>query len=399
LLRKADFVTPENIKTEYFKLVADERISSIVPMAVFNKSTGFYDMYLDVDKGEDFKLQFGGNVSSSAINGAFIELQFNKLGKVNYSFAANSNIGRFYNAAAIRSRIDFPTNWPFYIQLSLSLNQWDYFKTNTYFFEDKKPSYLIENDNYTNLEVGFPLGNTGKIIGGVSVARIKDEYYQTSSFISLDTADMTFFELFSPRIGLEFNSLNRKQYANRGIYLCLCGKYIFGDEEHIPGSTSFSDKKIKKQHEWYQFKLKYDNYFESIGKMKLGFYSEIMISNQVLFSSYTASILSSPAFQPIPESKTLFLPTFRAHSYAGVGLKLVRPVEFINNIDIRIEGYIFQPYQAIIEKRSHLVGYGKIFSNRSYMATATLVYHSPVGPVSLSYNHYPLEKKGLVPII
>ncbi|MFC1729744.1 patatin-like phospholipase family protein [candidate division KSB1 bacterium] len=392
LRRKADFVTPDQMKTEYFKLIADDKISAIVPIAVYNHSTGFYDMFLDVEKGEDVVLQFGGNFSSSPINGAFLEIQYNTLGKVASSYAVNFNIGRFYSSFDIRTRIDFPSKLPFYTQLVLSFNQWDYFKTNTYFFEDKKPSYLIQNDNNTRFDIGFPVGNTGKIIGGITIARIKDEYYQTSSFLSVDTTDVTFFDLYSPHIVLEFNSLNRKQYANRGAYLRICGKYISGMEEHIPGSTSLFSGRITKYHDWYQFKLKYDNYFESIGKIKLGFYSEIMITNQKLFSNYSASILSAPAFQPIPESKTLFLPTFRAHSYAGAGLKLVRPLELINNFDIRLEGYIFQPYQAIIENDNHQGSYGDILSDKSYIGSSTIVFHSPFGPVSLSLNYYPLEK-------
>ncbi|MDT4877324.1 hypothetical protein FQZ97_1128330 [compost metagenome] len=44
------------------------------------------------------------------------------------------------------------------------------------------------------------------------------------------------------------------------------------------------------------------------------------------------------------------------------------------------------------------VASGKAFSKWHYAGTAGMVYHSPVGPVSLSYNVYddPLKRNGIL---
>jgi NTE family protein len=98
-------------------------------------------------------------------------------------------------------------------------------------------------------------------------------------------------------------------------------------------------------------------------------------------------LLYAPAFQPVPESQTFFLPAFRANNYAAAGLKVV--LRIYKKIEYRLEGYVFQPYQAILENSmTQTAYYGKKFSDRAYMASTAIVYNSPIGPVSLGVNYY-----------
>ncbi len=386
LIQKGDAIYIDELKNEYFKLLADDKIKYIYPKAKYNNRTGFYDLYLEIEKGEDFIVQYGGVLSSGPINSAFVQVQYKYLGKQAVSIFANSHIGRFYSSAQILAKIDYPTRIPICLSLSFTYNQWDYFKTYTYFFEDKTPSYLILNDNYAKCNIGLPLGKNGKLEAGVAFAWMKDEYYQTNTFSRVDTADLTNFNVFVPNIKIEFNTLNRKTYASKGFYFFSGLKYFNGNEESIPGSTSLEKSVYEKNLNWFHFKLKYDNYFNHFGPLSLGFYGEILISNQGLFNNYIASVLSAPAFQPIPESKTLFQPNFRAHNYFAAGLKSV--FKIYKNLDFRLEGYIFQPYQAIVLKQNQVVGYGEEFATRRLMGSGAIVYHSPLGPLSISLNYY-----------
>ncbi len=58
-------------RKEYFKLVADEQIKSIRPVAFFNHETDYFDIHLIVEPEKKFKVQFGGNVSTKPINQGF----------------------------------------------------------------------------------------------------------------------------------------------------------------------------------------------------------------------------------------------------------------------------------------------------------------------------------------
>ncbi len=47
-----------------------------------------------------------------------------------------------------------------------------------------------------------------------------------------------YFEPFTPYITYDLNSLNRKQFADKGARLVMTARYVTGNFEDIPGSTS-----------------------------------------------------------------------------------------------------------------------------------------------------------------
>ncbi len=393
LMRHKHYINIEEFKSEYFKLIADDKFEYINPELRFNKETGFYDVHLKIRRASKFVAKFGGNISSSAVNEAFVGLQYNYLGKSSITLLTNAYFGRFYSSFRINSRFDFARRTPFYLDLDVIYNHRDYFRNTTYFFQDKDPSFLIRNDYHSTISLGFPATSTGKIIGGISYGFLRDEYYQTNTFTRHDTADKTNFDLFTPFITYELNSLNRKQYATSGAMFSMTLRFVTGTEENIPGSTSSDIEKAKKgetykcRHDYFSFKLTWEDYFKSFRWLTLGFFGQVYLSNQEFFSNYTASLLFAPAFEPIPESQTLFLSSYRAFNYAAGGLIGIFPLT--KNFDFRMEGYLFQPYRGIIQNPNNgNAEFAKPLSERYLMGSAALLYYSPIGPISLSVNYY-----------
>ena len=68
-------------------------------------------------------------------------------------------------------------------------------------------------------------------------------------------------------------------------------------------------------------------------------------------------------------------------------------VNFRENIELRAEGYIFQPVQTLIKTPDLKTDYGATFAIQHYIGTAAIVWSTPVGPMSLSLNYYDQEKK------
>ena len=60
----------------------------------------------------------------------------------------------------------------------------------------------------------------------------------------------------------------------------------------------------------------------------------------------------------------------------------------MKKIDIRVEAYAFQPYQAINSNSNFLASLGKAFADRYFIGMAALVYHTAIGPLSLAVNYY-----------
>jgi NTE family protein len=375
-----------DLRTEYHKLLADDKISTIIPRALLPDTSRNYCLCMNVTRDKDFLVSLGGNVSSNPGNSGFIELRYNYLGKTAASFSANTYVGRFYNSLKLSTRLDIPGINPFYLDVSGSLNQWDYFETSTYFFEDKQPSYLIENENNILVGLGFPAMQHGKIELGYAAAMQKYDYYQTNYFTREDTADRTYFDMNALSLIIEFSTLNRIQYPTKGILVRTKVALTDGMEENIPGSTSTMKDKFSTYHQWFSFDFLYDYYADAVGFYTAGFLTELYISSQSLFNNYSSSLIASPAFQPVPESKTLFLPQYRTYNYAALGLKNLFHIS--KNIHFRLEGYVFQPFQEITENNDYSAGFGDAFENRYFLASGAAVYNSPLGPVSLSLNYY-----------
>jgi len=383
--RKGGQFKLEEIKHPYFRVFEDDKIGSIYPRAEYNKFTGLYDLYLDIKKAKEITLELGGLVSSRPISGAFLGLKYNYLGDVGVSTYANAYLGKLYSAAQLRTRIDFPIKLPVYVEPIFAFNRWDYFKSSAAFFDNETPSYLVQKEIFVGVQFGFPYKNEGRIKLGTNFANLRDEYYQTKNFTKLDTADRTDFNAFISYATLERSTLNRKEYASEGAYFALKVRHTIGQERQTPGTTSINKSRWYDFHEYVQFKLQFNNYYKSKGKLRLGLFAEAVFSTQPLFNNYTSSLLRAPAFQPNAESKTLFLESLRAHKYAAVGQRMIFQVR--PNVDFRLSGYLFQPHRAIVQQDSTVTlgtEFGQIFT----IGTATMVYHSPVGPLSFSLNYY-----------
>jgi len=380
-------VTINELKKGYFRFIDEGFVKTIIPSAKYNPQTGFYDLYLDVQKAPNFNAQFGGNLSLGTSNEGFLQLRYRYLWTHAIRVLANGYFGRFYNSVKGGGRIDFTSKLPWYLEIYYTYNSYNYFKNTTYFFDDLMPSNIRLWESFTMLKGGIPITNKGKLNLGMINAITSADYYQANDFSRLDTTDQTKFNFFSPRLCFDLNSLNRKQYPNAGASLNISLSYMNGREILIPGSQSATKSEQTSYHEWISLKVKYDNYFETIGPLKLGFFGELCISNQPFFKNYTSTIMYSPSFQPLPEMQSLFLPQFRATSYLAGGLKAI--LKIYKKLEFRAEGYIFQPYQQILQRPEDYTAYhGPILSDRSYIAAATVVYNTFLGPLSTGISFY-----------
>ncbi|MBL7914030.1 MAG: patatin-like phospholipase family protein [Bacteroidia bacterium] len=386
LNRNNDCLDLNQIKPSYFKLLTDKNIKSVFPRLTYNDSTGYYDMDLLIKKEKDLRVDFGGNISSSPINEAYMGLQYNLWGKNSLTASGNIYFGKLYNSASVRLRLDIPGRFTYYIEPIATINRFDYFKSSSAFLEDVKPAYLIQTDRFYGANFGIPARNKGKVYLSAGSFSLINRYYQTRDFSSEDLSDKTTYTGWTGSIHFERSTIDKKMYARNGTSFNISGRMVSGTEKTYPGTTGIFNDTIRSTHDWLQLRMIYDNYFRSIGIFTLGFYTDMYLSNQSFFSNYTASILTTQGFQPISQSKTIFLDNYRAHNYIGMGLKSV--VNILSNVELRTEGYLYQPFQEIISTKGYKAKYNEAFESRYFIAALSAVFHSPVGPASLSVNYY-----------
>ncbi len=310
----------KQLKQRFFKLTADENIRYAFPRLIYNPLKKMYDLELFVKPETDLRIDIGGNFSSRPISEGFIGVRYNILSRQSLSIDANTYFGKLYNSAQLKLRLDFPGRPDFFTEPFAIFNRLDYYKSSNSFTEDERPSYLVKTDISYGINLGIPARNKGTVIGTAAFFNNKNQYYQTTDFLKSDTADVTKLEGYTAGLNFERNTLNRKMYPTQGTFLTIRLRYVNGSEKTTPGSRSENKMLTKTDKEWWQVKLIYDNYFTSLGRFKLGFYSETNFSGQPFFANYTATILQAQGFYPTQETKTLFLPNFHSFNYLGTGI-------------------------------------------------------------------------------
>lgn len=380
----------EKLRPLFFRLAYDQRINKIYPMAKINEETNKYILNLEMKLDKDILVEFGGLFSSKPINMGFLGLHYKKINRIGWAIDANTYFGKFYSSVQVKSVSDFPSRIPFQIEADLTLNNFDYFNSASTFFEDIKPSYLIQSDRSFQTAAVFPWRNHAKFKTGFTIARMFDDYYQSQNFSTADTADRTNFDHASIFFSFEHNTLNRKQFASTGSQFYASIRYLGGDEINLPGSTSTQEGEYKNQHNFFRATITYDKYLNKRGKVHAGLFGEVVMSNQPFFNNTTATLLQAATFNVIPESRTLFQRQFRAHNYGAAGVKVIS--SFTSRLDLRLEGYIFQPHKEILSNADLTPRYGDIFEKRYFAASAALVFHTPIAPLALSLNYYDQSK-------
>lgn len=379
-----------DIKQGYYKLVADETFESVYPKITYHQLTDSYNFEIVAQPKKSFKIDFGGNISSRPISNVYLGLQYNYLNKRAYTFGTNFYSGRFYESVQLNGRVDYPSGLPLFLAAEFTYNHWNYYNTSEIFIENPNPTYIEQADRKVDLKMGFPLNKNARISLITSFINNSDNYSPTNSFSVGDILDRTVFNGFRTSLLFERNSLNRKQYATSGQNFLLSINYTSGKENYMPGNSYrllVSQPTIfRRFRDWGSIKISDDHYFLHTRKYTLGYLAEGVISNQPLFNNYYSSLLSAPAFYPLQDSRSLFLHNFRASSYLAGGLKNIFYLK--KNFDLRMEGYLFLAHKEFIQNGSTGVSYKPPFAKWHYAGTAGLVYHTPVGPISLSYNLY-----------
>lgn len=386
--KKAENLDIEEVEKRYFRLYATPQVDFIFPR-LEKKADGTHNLALEIQKSKDFRIDVGGHVSSRPVNTGYFGLTYQTIGKIITKSHVESYFGKFYGSAKADLTIEFPAVLPISATGYFTLNRWDYFRSFATFFEDVHPSFLVQNEMYGGLRLDLPIGNTIKTSIDGRFFALEDEYYQTDNFTSKDTADITNFDGFSTSLSIQKNSLNRKQFASSGHFFLFKARYNYGTEHSVPGTTSFQNFDVIRNQSWINLDLKYQGFVLSKPHFHIGLNGRLVYNSKSLFANYTAATLVLTEYSPIPDAQTFFLPEYRALQFGGVGINLISTVR--KNIDVRLDVFFYQPVLQIKETNNGSLVYSDYFEGETFMASASLIYHSFLGPVRTTLNYFPKQ--------
>lgn len=387
-------LTLEEFKKRYYRAYATHQIKYIFP-TLQKVSDSTYNLSLEVTKQKPFTLSIGGHFSSRPVNTAYIGLTYWDLGKGAVGLHGEAYFGKFYGSTKLKLDYDLPTLFPIRISPYFVLNRWDYYRSSSTFFEDVNPSFLVQNEMYYGLSVQIASTSNAKTSLDLRSFENTDDYYQTLDYSANDTTDLTSFIGESVSLNYEFNTLNRKQWASEGSFVKASLRYIQGKESSVSGTTPGQNYDVRKFHRWINFSLEGRKYYNVSSFFKIGLYGKAVFNSQSLFANYTASILNMTEFSPLPDSRPLFMSEYRAPQFIGGGANLI--FNYSKYLELRIEPYFFQPFRQIIRLDDQGdFGYSNLFEEGVPMIGASLIFHSPIGPLRLSTNYFPKQNMPFV---
>lgn len=383
--------TYEDLKRGYFRLLADNMISEIIPHAVYDPQTDLYSLRLKVKMEDNFSVRIGGSVSTTSSNQIYLGVGYQNLNYYSKEVTIDGQIGKVYNNAQFMARFDLPTRVPTSYRLIGSISTFDYYKKDKLFSRHDIPSFNSKDERFLKLMVSLPFLANKRAEFSFGIGKLEDNYFQSNVIdFEKDRSDQSMYRLLGGAIGFYGSTLNARQYATKGYYEKLIAQIFTGKEKFIPGNSP-ETATWKERQSWLQISYMKEAYHTMSPKFTLGWMAEAVYSSKNFSENYTATMMQACDFSPTPHSELMYNEAFRANQYIAAGIK---PIYVLNDMfQVRTEFYGFVPIFPIKKNSFNKAYYGKVFSRFEYLGELSVVCHLPFGAISAYVNHYSSPRK------
>lgn len=383
--------TYEDLKRGYFRLLADNMISEIIPHAVYDPQTDLYSLRLKVKMEDNFSVRIGGSVSTTSSNQIYLGVGYQNLNYYSKEVTIDGQIGKIYNNAQFMARFDLPTRVPTSYRLIGSISTFDYYKKDKLFSRHDIPSFNSKDERFLKLMVSLPFLANKRAEFSLGIGKLEDNYFQSNVIdFEKDRSDQSMYRLLGGAIGFYGSTLNARQYATKGYYEKLIAQIFTGKEKFIPGNSP-ETATWKERQSWLQISYMKEAYHTMSPKFTLGWMAEAVYSSKNFSENYTATMMQACDFSPTPHSELMYNEAFRANQYIAAGIK---PIYVLNDMfQVRTEFYGFVPIFPIKKNSFNKAYYGKVFSRFEYLGELSVVCHLPFGAISAYVNRYSSPRK------
>lgn len=368
-------MTNKEFGENYLVMLANSSIRSEFPSFEYNKETERYDVTLPLSVKPSFDIAVGGNISSTAFNQAYIGFQYSRLGNVNQSANLDILLGPVYSMARLKGRTTFIQHKTLYIDYSYNFTIHNTMKGNFgNLTEVDNAEQMRMMENYLSIAAGAAVNR--KSVAEITVNSGRNSYgYQMEGYHKLQ---YTHFTYVAPGVEFERISLNKPLFPTSGSRFNVSAIYVYGSDKRDSRDGIINpspEDRVNEIRQWWGGKVLWEQYFDVShrGILSIGYAVEGVYTNHPTFDSKEATLLSSPEYAPLLHSRMIYMPEFRADRYLGVGL--MPTVRLYDNLYARLSLY------AMLRDRFN----GALMH---YMSDLSLIYHTPIGPISLALTKY-----------
>ncbi len=373
----------DDFRSEYFRLMSDEQFEGSYPTITYNDTTEFFEISMRMHTKPSFKIMFGGNLSSTALNQAYVGLEYRTIGRTARCYNFDGYFSAFYSSVGLTGRTDLFLKLPFYYEYGFQFNYYNYFRSDYGKLSRSDLTFAKYVDNYFHFSIGTPVGRSSVLNLRLNAGRDDYKYYQHPGYVTdVDTLDRTTFTYLSTKLELERSTLNYKMYPTRGIAQSISIIGVAGREEFRVGNLVNGATVLpRKNRYWYGLRFRREHYFpvRPVKWFSWGYMIEGLYTSHPSFYNDYATNMSSPAFTPTPHSNIVYMKEFRSKSFIGFGL--MPTFEFDSKFYLKSSVYAYLPenykgMSAGVKQRIR------------YIFNASLVYQTFIGPISLTLSKY-----------
>ncbi|OON68236.1 patatin-like phospholipase family protein [Hymenobacter sp. CRA2] len=395
--RTGSTYTPSDIEEGYYRLVNNDFFNNVYPRIRYDRQKEGYVLNVDARQNSNLTTDLGVLLTTRSMSNFYLGGAYRYLNRYLYTIQADATIGRFYNGAEGSFRVSIPGRIPLYFEPTIVFNNFNYQDTGGLLDNGKaaQNTALQQRDLKTFVQVGISPNYRSRYILSFGAFTNRDRFANADEISSAATLDQNRFHGFTAAVQFQRNSLNRRQYATKGRRAEFSFRGVTGEEKYNPGSTAEGLSGRSRNHQWVKATLFTEQYF-SLNKVDTvgartnawGYMTELVASTQGLFATYRSTLTTSPAFLPLPDSRTIFLDNYRGTAYAAAGLRYVRAIA--GSLEWRTEGYLHafvrpwdrRPDNPLLAQRTN-------FLSRPYLTIMTgFQYQTPVGPAAIQFIHY-----------
>ena len=370
----------DQFRSEYFKMLSEGEIEGDFPDVAYNDTTKSFPLDLHLRTKPSLKLMFGGNISSTSMNQAYVGVEYRRLGRNMHTYNFDGYFSALYSSVFVGGRNDFFWKIPFAVDYGFYYNYYNFFKSDFGMLSKHNDlSFAKQGDLHLTAGLSMPTDRFQAFSMRFNIGRENFRYFQSTGHSDDDVMDQSRFPFLGVKLELARNNLNYLMYPTRGLRQSISAIYVSGLEYYTPGTFAPTADRVEENRYWFGARFTREQYFRIAKWFSLGYLVDGVITTHPSFSNEYATNISSPAFQPTPHSRLVYLKDFRSKSFIGGGI--IPTFEFGPRFYLKNSVYAFLPEDA--NKST-----ADVRKRLRYIFNSSLVYQTHIGPISLTLSKY-----------
>lgn len=372
----------EDVRERYFSLMAtDEFTQNAFPRIRYDSVSRDFSIGLDLSTRPGLRFRVGGNISSTAFNQAFLNFTHFRLSRTALTTYADFFIGPVSSIVRVGGRTVFIGRTPKYLDYSV-LGSWQSSMRGSFGNVTPARNTIAARNPETYAHLGFGIAATRKSVLEIAANAGYTFYSYVDSYDEPDNPSThDEFRFVAARLQFQHSSLDKIEYPTHGGRFTASIIGVHGRDRFENEVLNAAGQWEHHRRSWVGAKLKWEHYPSNWKDwwFSVGYNIEAVYTNHPDFGNPYSTILTSPRFAPTPHSRMLYMPEFYAHRYAAVGV--MPTFRLIPNFYLRAGVYAMLRDPIVADEYMH------------YMSDLSFVYHTRIGPVSLSLTKYNFDTK------